>query len=1706
METVFDQLGGDDVVWQIDKLEVDVGNVTEAELPGALAAGLRTALAAVLHEGGASMAGDAAKPGMDGGGDGRIADGTDAGTAGGTGRNASARRGDDRSVLLAFLATGTMPWRVDATATASHEALLSRILAQEEQGVRDFLLALAASAQRATMLARLARQFAPAQLQALLRKMDAGHADAVLSQLTDLQELLQGAALARTTLNGALHAAWEEALAAGLDGAAGGRGSAQGSARAALPQALTRRALDWLARQQHQSIAAAATQVLRDNAIHRGDKHIAGDILQALRELASAAQGDRKEKTGRIAEEVAGEVAGDPVFPSTDTATTVPNAQTIVETAAATTATATTAGAAAAAADRQASAPFATGNETTVDGLPQEWQALVRHRNDGTLLKRLVQQSPLATMPAILQRFNPHHAKAMLAQLDALQGVLARLSLSSPTLRTALSAAWEYVLAASLAQPSQLPATVPLLERVIAVLATEQPAAEAGVGTEARTEIEAGPAGMTSRALALARLREAGAALGDPAGLATALAVMETMPGRPTASSSAPAASASAENTARDVEPRAAESDAIERDAAAQRHAPKILREPLSAVVAVRNRITSALMGGKAGSIYDDWRAFQDSQPDLLRSALLHYGGYGEIREKMASTFPLSLLLDMQALLAPAAAALTERVWNDEQLHMQLGMQSAEQWRHWRRNWWRGAVTHLLQAAQSQEAPAASPDDAIAFDTAAYIAAALKAASGSDEADQKLTAYVTTLAEEEQWRRSQELQEAQRRQGGEESGLPKLAYEPTQDAQEKNARADNTARPAEPSPATTLASLFDAIRNGLEPLRTFTAGTEQLERWVREAVREPSFYQAIADHAALARDRRAYYVEVLQALAQNRIVDLEQFAAVEGPAPETMAADPAPFVRPGAAKTAAMPAAASAGAGRLDERDKTHLVNRLAKALMKGDPASLYADWDVLLHRHAPLLEEALRHYGVSEDILERIVRSFPESMVYDMAVLLAPGALPAWRQLRDQAAWAEVLKSGLAPGIAAAQSTLPAGEGDSQATDSDPALPAPEALAAWKRQFWKAALRQLLQSLQDRQPDGNAAADDPASRAPAPTMDIAAIPALASALADDAELGRLPWQRRVLMRWADLSTQQEDSRTAKTGDEDEDIRAILDHHRRLSMSATQELPEAAVADLRQRFARLKNDPAAIGVSWAAADIERIVATCILAQAAEDVSPQQQETFLQAIKTQAPAASTPDRARYFRAVLQALLQEQMLDLEEIADASSSAQEGAQGDATIREAGKQEDMAERETGQREGMPAYAAGNDAAGSETTGGETTGGAADRAGTLHQAYIDFLLSPDFQAGATLPAGLREWLRNAVDPSPTPEIASIIVPALTQLSRQPQAAARLLDLLPASSWPRLAALAPHSALQMQRMRRYAGDACDMFAEQNRQLSAAALARFEWRFLLPYLFAADRIFEPVRFTNELLGFLARESGLPAPAGLAARLRNQMGIAVTSPQAVSRAVAPARTQAQAPAGIPAHTPAHAPTPAPAPISRPTQMPNDPDAALQGTAIHVANAGMVLIWPFLSRAWQALDLVGEGKFVDDASAQRAAWLLQFAVDEQTAVPEYQLTLNKLLSGIPLQAPIVPEIDVTEQERNLVEQMLTAAISHWKAIGNTSIQGLRETFLQRDGYLSRQEDAWRLHIPKQTFDMLLDKLPWSISTIRLPWMETILRVEWT
>jgi len=163
------------------------------------------------------------------------------------------------------------------------------------------------------------------------------------------------------------------------------------------------------------------------------------------------------------------------------------------------------------------------------------------------------------------------------------------------------------------------------------------------------------------------------------------------------------------------------------------------------------------------------------------------------------------------------------------------------------------------------------------------------------------------------------------------------------------------------------------------------------------------------------------------------------------------------------------------------------------------------------------------------------------------------------------------------------------------------------------------------------------------------------------------------------------------------------------------------------------------------------------------------------------------------------------------------------------------------------------------------------------------------------------------------------------------------------------------------------------------------------------------------------------------------------------------------------------------------------------------------LYVRNAGVVLVAPFLGTLFARLELTAAGAFVDPGAAERGVHLLQVLVDGREGVPEHELTLNKLLCGLPLDAVIGRDFEATARERETAEGLLAAIIRQWSILGRTSIGGLRETFLQREGALTDLGESWRLTVQPGPVDMLLDRIPWSFTPVKLSWMENPLHVAW-
>jgi len=165
----------------------------------------------------------------------------------------------------------------------------------------------------------------------------------------------------------------------------------------------------------------------------------------------------------------------------------------------------------------------------------------------------------------------------------------------------------------------------------------------------------------------------------------------------------------------------------------------------------------------------------------------------------------------------------------------------------------------------------------------------------------------------------------------------------------------------------------------------------------------------------------------------------------------------------------------------------------------------------------------------------------------------------------------------------------------------------------------------------------------------------------------------------------------------------------------------------------------------------------------------------------------------------------------------------------------------------------------------------------------------------------------------------------------------------------------------------------------------------------------------------------------------------------------------------------------------------------------------TSYYVENAGIILLHPFLAHYFRGGELLQDKHFKDAEAQELAVHLLYYLATKEEHPAEPKLLLPKFLCGLPFPHPIDRYLELPEALKQEAENVLQAALNHWGALPNTSPDGLREGFLQRDGKLEKRGDDWFLLVESKTLDILLNKLPWNISLVKLPWLKDLLRVEW-
>lgn len=158
-----------------------------------------------------------------------------------------------------------------------------------------------------------------------------------------------------------------------------------------------------------------------------------------------------------------------------------------------------------------------------------------------------------------------------------------------------------------------------------------------------------------------------------------------------------------------------------------------------------------------------------------------------------------------------------------------------------------------------------------------------------------------------------------------------------------------------------------------------------------------------------------------------------------------------------------------------------------------------------------------------------------------------------------------------------------------------------------------------------------------------------------------------------------------------------------------------------------------------------------------------------------------------------------------------------------------------------------------------------------------------------------------------------------------------------------------------------------------------------------------------------------------------------------------------------------------------------------------------------AGMILLHPFLSSLFGGLHLLEKKQFTNLLSQEKAVIVLYYLATGKSVAEEHELVIPKILAGFPIENTITKNTTLTEDEMEEADGLLNAVIVQWSILRNTSLAGLRETFLQRNGKVFTKNNEIHIQVEKSSIDVLLDHLPWGLNIVKLPWVSSIIKTEW-
>ncbi|NLC86293.1 MAG: hypothetical protein GX680_05035 [Bacteroidales bacterium] len=109
------------------------------------------------------------------------------------------------------------------------------------------------------------------------------------------------------------------------------------------------------------------------------------------------------------------------------------------------------------------------------------------------------------------------------------------------------------------------------------------------------------------------------------------------------------------------------------------------------------------------------------------------------------------------------------------------------------------------------------------------------------------------------------------------------------------------------------------------------------------------------------------------------------------------------------------------------------------------------------------------------------------------------------------------------------------------------------------------------------------------------------------------------------------------------------------------------------------------------------------------------------------------------------------------------------------------------------------------------------------------------------------------------------------------------------------------------------------------------------------------------------------------------------------------------------------------------------------------------------------------------------------------------------EGNLILEKYICGTPLKVTVERECLLSEKIKDEAINMLREVIRQWPELKNSTIDDLRELFIQRNGKLIKKGSKYKIIVERKVQDLLLEKLSWNISAVNFPWRKDVLFVDW-